>query len=246
MQYMKQYKILVFDLDDTLIDNYENVKHAFKKIANEQGLVYSEKEFLRWYEIDKNFWRDWQDGKIKLPEKYKNEVGKKSKGFLDWLRAQRVLRFFGSQLPLDEAVRINNAYMAALKDNVVPIDGAKEVLTQLSQKYQIVVATNGPSIATHDKLEKIGCLRYVKYILSADMYGYMKPRVEFFEGIQGTINNHKNEDYLIIGNSLRSDVAFAMNCGTDSCWFNKDKEKVQGGYSPTYIIEHLRALEDIL
>lgn len=29
---MKDYKIIIFDLDDTLIYNLENVRYAFKKI----------------------------------------------------------------------------------------------------------------------------------------------------------------------------------------------------------------------
>lgn len=29
---MSQYKILIFDLDDTLIDNLESVRYAYKKM----------------------------------------------------------------------------------------------------------------------------------------------------------------------------------------------------------------------
>lgn len=245
---MKQYRILIFDLDDTLIDNFQNVKHAFQKTIGRKDLPYSEEEFLRWYKIDKNFWRDWQDGKIEVPKKYKLETGKKSDEFLDWLRSQRVLRFFRNQVSPDEAIQINNAYMEALKENVVAVDGAKEVLKYLSQKYQIVVATNGPSIAAKDKLKKINCLQYVEYIFSADMFGYMKPREEFFKGIQKSINNYKNEDYLIIGDSLRSDIKLAINCGVDSCWFNKKKEKrkTQDTLSTTFTIERLAESKRLL
>ena len=44
------------------------------------------------------------------------------------------------------------------------------------------------------------------------MFGYMKPRKEFFEAIQILLKNYNNEEYLIIGDSLKSDVLLAMNC----------------------------------
>ena len=35
------------------------------------------KNSLKWYEIDKKLWKDWQDGLIELPVHLKNETGKK-------------------------------------------------------------------------------------------------------------------------------------------------------------------------
>jgi len=73
-----EYKIIIFDLDDTLIDNKENVRTALKRLLIAQGLAYSDSEFERWHKIDKKFWVEWQDGLILLPEKFKHETGKKS------------------------------------------------------------------------------------------------------------------------------------------------------------------------
>ena len=116
---MKKYKILIFDLDDTLIDNLENVKYAFKIMIESKSEEYNEEDFIRWYEIDKKFWKDWQDGKIILPEYFKNETGKKSDKFLNWVRAQRFLIYFNNEISLDEAIRLNNIYMNSLKENVI-------------------------------------------------------------------------------------------------------------------------------
>ena len=239
---MNKYKILIFDLDDTLIDNFENVKFAFRKMIEANNEEYSDERFLRWYEIDKKFWRDWQDGLIKLPEHLKNEIGKKSNEFLDWVRAQRVLIYYENRISLDKAIELNNTFMSALTENIIAIDGATETLKYLADMYYIIIATNGPKIATRDKLLKIGCLDYVNEILSADMFGYMKPRKEFFEGIQKMLNNYNNEEYLMIGDSLKSDIGFAMNCNFDSCWFNKKNEDLPNYFKPTIIIKDLREL----
>ncbi len=75
---MNKYKILIFDLDDTLIDNFANYQYAFQRMIAEKEEVYTEYNFLKWYEIDKKFWKDRQDGLIEIPEHLKNETGKKS------------------------------------------------------------------------------------------------------------------------------------------------------------------------
>lgn len=243
---MSKYKILIFDLDDTLIDNLENVRYAYTKMVESFGEKYSEDGFKKWYEIDKKFWRDWQDGLIELPKHLKNETGKKSEEFLNWLRAQRVLIYFDNQLDLDKAIELNNIFMSSLTEVVIAIDGAYEVLKYLTEKYYIIVATNGPRIATEDKLSKINCLNFVNEVLSADMFGYMKPRKEFFEAICNLLKNYKNEEYLIIGDSLKSDVGFAMNCKFDSCWFDKNNEGVTDQYEPTIVIRKLKELKKIL
>lgn len=240
---LKPYKILIFDLDDTLIDNLENVRHAYTKMIESIGENYSEDGFLRWYEIDRQFWKDWQDGLIELPDHFKNETGKKSDAFLDWVRAQRVLIYFDHKIELEKAISLNHIFMNALTEVIIPIEGAYDTLKYLSEKYYIMIATNGPKIATRDKLLKINCLEFVNEILSADMFGYMKPRKEFFDAIQSLLNNYHNEDYLIIGDSLKSDVGFGMNCHFDSCWFNRNNEVLTDGYEPTMIISELKELQ---
>ncbi len=102
--------------------------------------------------------------------------------------------------------------MNSLTEVVVEIDGAYDILKYLKEKYYIIVATNGPKVAAKDKLSKIKCLNLVNEVLSADMFGYMKPRKEFFEAIQNLLKNYNNEEYLITGDSLKSDVLLAMNC----------------------------------
>lgn len=240
---MNKYKILIFDLDDTLIDNLENMKYAFKDMVENEQEEYSDANFLKWYEIDKKFWRDWQDEIIELPQYLKKEEGKKSKEFLDWLRAQKVLLYFDNKIPLERAIELNNIYMSSLTKNVIAIEDAYDTLKYLSEKYYIIVATNGPQIAAKKKVNEINCLEFVNEVLSAEMFGYMKPRKEYFDAIQKTLNNYNNEEYLIIGDSLKSDVGFAMNCNFDSCWFNRNNKKLPSKYQPTMMIKKLKELQ---
>lgn len=123
-----KYKILIFDLDDTLINNRENVRAAFKRMLEAENKVYSGHEFERWYEIDRRFWTDWQDGLIELPNKFKSETGKKTDDFLDWVRAQRVLIYFNNSISLERAIELNTLYMNAFAEEVQAIEGAQDTL----------------------------------------------------------------------------------------------------------------------
>jgi len=66
------------------------------------------------------------------------------------------------------------------------------------------------------------------------------------ESYKNLLKNYNNEEYLIIGDSLKSDVGFAMNCKFDSCWFNKNNEKLDEPYKPTIVIQKLEELKNIL
>jgi 2-haloacid dehalogenase len=244
---MKKYKILIFDLDDTLIDNRENTRAAFAKMLADAGQTYSDEKFERWYKIDVEFWAKWRDGQVEIPPEFAHEVGKKSEKFRDWIHSQRILQYFGNETSNNRAVEFSKIYVHALTDNVLEIDGAYETLKYLAAgAYRIIISTNGTKAAAHGKLKKIGVLPFVADVLSAETTGYMKPYIEFFEAIKERNDGFQRADYLMIGDSLKSDIGFAQNAGIDSCWFDRGEKKLTPEYAPTFIIKDLRELRAIL
>ena len=49
---------------------------------------------------------------------------------------------------------------------------------------------------------------------------------------------------LVVGDSQSSDILGGINSGIDTCWYNP--QKVKGKYTPTYEIESLEQLKEIL
>lgn len=235
---MKKYSKLIFDLDDTLIDNKENVKYAFQNMMKELGKKYSQKEFERFYQLDNQFWEDRQRKKIVIPEKYSGSLEECK----NWLRARRFEIYFGESITHEQAGKINERYIEYLKEHVVMIEYAKEVIEELSIKYEIIVATNGPIIPMEAKLEKIGIRQSVSVLFSAEEIGYMKPDEKFFEGIMNKAGDLEKENYLVIGDSLLCDIQGANQIGIDSIWFNPKQETLTQGYVPTKTIYSLREL----
>jgi 2-haloacid dehalogenase len=234
---MKKYKILLFDLDDTLIDDRENIKHAIKKLLVEYKKDSCEKELERWIEVDKAFWilRQEKEASSKIDDM--DDYSKQE--LAEYLRSQRFLIYFNNDISNEIALEMSNKYLEYLKENIVPVPGAYEVLKKLSENYKIYIITNGPSFAAASKIEKINCLEFVQEIYSADMFGIMKPSIKFINGVQGLLNNFNNEDYLIIGDSLRSDIGLGMTSNINTCWLNKNNEKLPEEYKPTIVINKL-------
>ncbi len=241
---MRKYEVILLDLDDTLIDNLENVRYAYRKMVEFMKEEYSEEGFQKWYNLDKQFWIDFSNKKIEVPI----ELHSNHDEFVRYVRSLRYILYFDHKIDLQTAYEINDLFLESLNELVVPVEGAKEILEYLHSKYRLVIATNGPTSAVESKLSKIGCLDFIDSIFSADMTKntVTKPDKKYFDELEDFINFHEKEKMLIIGDSLRSEVQGGMNTGIDSVWFNRFQENIQNKYSPTYIIEQLIELKNIL
>ena len=241
---MNKYEVILFDLDDTLIDNLENVRYAFTKMVESVGESYTEESFRRWYDLDKKFWLDFHDNKINVPEEYQHP----QELFVQYVRSLRYYMYFDGRITLEKAFEMNDLFLESLNEIVVPIEGAHEVLDYLHNKYKLIIATNGPTLAVKSKLGKINCLNFIDSIFSADMtrQTVTKPKKEYFDELMDYIEYYDKDKMLIVGDSLHSEVKGGMNSGIDSCWFNPSNEELPDEYKPTMIIDSLKKLTKVL
>lgn len=241
---MDKYEIIIFDLDDTLIDNLENIRYAYKKTLEYLGEEYTEESFIRWNEFDKQFWLDRASGKIIIPEEYKNPKEK----MIEYVRSLRYFLYFDGKITLEQAFEINKIYIDSLNEKIIPIEGSYETLKYLHSKYKLVIATNGPSLVVKSKLSKIECLELVDYIFSADLTYQLvsKPKKEYFEELFEYINYNNKEKMLMIGDSIYSDIQGGINAGIDTCWYNRNNQENNSIYQPTIMITKLKELTKIL
>lgn len=235
---MNKYEIILLDLDDTLIDETENIRHAFKKVIKEINKTYKEEDFQEWLRFDKQFWNDYYKGKIKVP----NEYQKTSQTLAYYLRSKRYQKFFKNNISLEEAFNLNEIYLKGLTENIIPIEGVYETLKYLHSKYKIVIATNGPMAAVKAKLKKINCYELIDDIFSGEMCGVSKPDIKFFNELKNYINFQDNNKILIIGDSLSTDIQGGMNAKIDTCWFNRINKVCPNNFKPTMIIYNLKEL----
>ena len=145
IDYIKLYddgiRLILTDLDNTLVDDDENRRYAIKQILLDRNETEINNKIENFIDIDNQYWRDRAQGKIKDPYKFKNNEDKTR-----WVRAQRFIKFF-KDISFEEAVEINNKYINYLSKNIVPIKNSQEILRYLYEKqYEIYIVTNGPII----------------------------------------------------------------------------------------------------
>ena len=85
----KKYKKLLFDLDNTLVDDDENRKYAIKQILLERNDKVNSDILNRFVELDNQFWKDRAERKIKDPYKFESDEDRTR-----WVRAQRFINYF--------------------------------------------------------------------------------------------------------------------------------------------------------
>lgn len=234
---MKKYETLLFDLDDTLIDNTESIKYAFNQVTNKLGIKYTDELAKTWKKADDAYWTLCTKKKIILPDEF-NTIEKRATFF----RSHRFQRFF-KNLSFDDAVELNKLYCEMLGVNIVEIEGAKELLNDLHKNYEIVIATNGPRDAALNKLEKASLASFVSSVVTSEEVGIGKPSIEFYEFLNKQCKNKNKDKMLMIGDCLLTDIQGGMNYKIDTCWFNKNNETLPKEYNPTMTVNKILKLK---
>lgn len=237
----KKYKKILFDLDNTLVNDDENRKCAIKKLLKERNELITDEKVKSFIEIDNKWWKDRAEGKIKVPQNIKNE-----QKIIEWDRAQRFIKFFNG-INYEEGVELNKKYFNYLSENIVPISNAYNILEYLYKKqYDLYIVTNGPINLINNKLSVINTKKFIKEVFSAEEAGDMKPSSEFFEKFFSKIQYYEKNSMLIVGDELEKDVLGGIQNGIDSCWFNRNRQKNGTKYKPSYEINNLMELKKIL
>lgn len=236
---MKKYSTLIFDLDDTLIDNYKSVSFALECTARKLGIPYTNELLTKWLDFEKKYWNIFEKNQMKILETIKTLEDK-----ISYVRSRRFVLFFKDlNLTMEEATQINDFYCAMQGINIFEIEHASSTVKELSNNHEILIATNGPRNAAIDKLKKIAIRDCISHIISAEDVGFSKPNIEFFEYLYKTTNNGNKEKMLLIGDSLSTDILGGMNNGIDTCWFNPYKKPLPETYKPTHTINCLSQLK---
>ncbi len=239
---MKKYETLIFDLDDTLIDNNQSIKYAFTVMINQLGIPYNDDLYSKWKKFDTLYWHTWESGTMSIPSSIKTLEDK-----ITYLRANRFIIFFENlNIDFNTAVTLNELYCSMLGVNIVEIEDAAKLLQELNLSYEILIATNGPKEAAINKLDKARLKSYISSIICSEEVGFSKPMPEFFDFLYEKAEKKDKSKMLLIGDSLTTDILGGMNNGIDTCWFNPNNIPLPKEYSPTMTVNKLLQLKEKL
>ncbi|MEE1503985.1 MAG: YjjG family noncanonical pyrimidine nucleotidase [Acutalibacteraceae bacterium] len=227
---MTKKKIVLLDLDNTLIDFNECARHSIINSFKKHGFTYSDDVFKTFITENVKIWKRLERGEITKAD----------------LRADRWNIILG-KLGIDyDGTIIEEEFENGVAQGAYAVEGAYELLDYLYPKYELYIVSNGFRFVQESRL-KIGDFRkYFKDIFLSEDIGVQKPAKEFFDYCFKKLEIPPKEDVILIGDSLSADIIGGLNYGIDCIWFNKNGDELSENIKPTYIVNKLKDIEKIL
>lgn len=223
-------KFVLLDVDDTLFDFLESAKSAIKKCCEIHEVEYSDYLIERFIALDRELWHKYEIGEIEQKEIFE----------------KRFLHLF-EEFNIDkDPILFEENFKNFLASEYVLIDGAKELVEYLSEKYDVYVASNSVAEVQLRRIKASGFDKYFKDIFVSDTIQAQKPSRKFFEGCFERIENFDKSRTIIIGDSLASDMQGGYNSGIKTCWFNPYKKENTLCINCDYEICSLEEVKNIL
>ncbi|MDI9863178.1 HAD family hydrolase [Flectobacillus sp. DC10W] len=189
---MNKLKVIAFDADDTLWVNEPYFQEVEKKFC----------EMMEDYHPQHTISREL----LKIEIANLSLYGYGVKGYILSM-IEAALHISGKTLSIEAIQKILELGKEMLEKPIELLDGVEEVLQQLQGKYRLVVATKGDLLDQERKLKKSGLEKYFHHIeIMSD-----KQESDYQKLIRHL--DIAPEEFMMIGNSLKSDVLPVLTLG---------------------------------
>lgn len=222
-----KYTTLLFDLDETLMDFKKAEDNAISLFFRKYGIDPTAENKSLYSEINKSKWKALERGEIT-----------RSQLFLS--RFEELFNIFGI---VADAAAANDEYLSFMAESRFVFEGTEEICRELSKNYKLYIITNGSKKAQDGRLKNLPLIESFEDVFISEEIGFDKPYKEFFDYVFEHIPEKDKSKCLVIGDSLTSDIAGAVNYGIDSCWLNPGEYRESPA---TYQIKKLDELLGIL
>ncbi len=146
----------------------------------------------------------------------------------------------------DIVSEFNEAYQIRIGNIAYYMKNAKETVLALKTKYKQYGATNGTIVAQEKKLAKSGLDKLLDDVFISEKIGFDKPSINYYKTVFEKVGSYNLEEYIMIGDSLTSDMQGGINVGITTCWFNPNKKENNKKLNIDYEINDLKEVIDIL
>lgn len=223
-------KAVIFDVDDTLYSYQEAHKKAFEALLTyaDEELLMSREDFLKLHRETERSLREYMGNVAAMHNRC--------------IRYQTILESRG--LPLyPHVLRMYDCYWETLLKAAVPTEGAGDVMSQLKKRgVRIGIGTDMTARIQFKKLEVLGLLPYIDFLVSSEEAGAEKPEEAFFARCMEKAGC-KRAECLFIGDSLKKDVLGAMDAGLNAVWYCPDGS---GESEQVQKIPHMAQLPEVV
>ncbi len=226
-----KYEYLLFDADDTLFDFPKASSLAFEAMCHTHRIPCTPEIYQLYHEINQELWAAFDRGEA-------------SKEFVTLERYVRFLKALG--LERDPAA-CNRDYLAALGKGVYPLPHAEEVCRELKRRgHRMYIITNAVASVQRSRLQGSVFAELFEGAFISEEAGAAKPSRAYFDYVRRQLPGLTEENALVIGDSLSTDIQGANNAGLPCCWVNPAGAPRREGLQVDYEIAGLRELLDIV
>lgn len=224
-----RYDIALFDADDTLFDFEKASEYALRHTMGKHGHHFDETIHAAYMRINQGVWNRLERGEITR----------------DALRFER-FRLFFEEIGIDaDPEAYNEDFLTLLGEGWFLLPGALELCRETAKHCRMAVVTNGFWRVQTNRMEKSGLSAYFEKVYVSEQVGYQKPHPRFFETVLEDLRVTDKQRVILLGDSLTSDMAGAIQAGIPCCWYNP-KGKDRKGLPVDYEIHTLSEFLPIL
>lgn len=223
-------KIVLFDLDDTILDFHKCEKAALTQTLKALDVPVTEQNITLYSKINDSMWKKLERGELTRQQVLTN----------------RFEEFFNQIGICRDSLKTKTLYEQSLSRQCYFVEGALPLLKHLYKKYDLYIISNGTAHVQDGRIAAAKIAKYFKDIFISDKIGKNKPSKEFFIYCAEHITNFDPKDAIIVGDSPSSDILGGINAGITTCRYNPQNAENPSGIIPDYQISRLSDLPKIL
>lgn len=228
---MKKYEIVLWDVDQTLLDFKKSENYAIRTAFKRFEMPIKDEVVTLYSQINDSYWKRFEKGEI---SKQEVQLGRFRTLFKE-IDIQHVS-------PQEFAP----VFQKLLGSVYFYRDDSYELCKHLQGKCRQFVVTNGVTWTQKNKLKLSGLDLFMEDMFISEEIGVPKPMKAFFDSCFERIPNFQKEQAIIVGDSLTSDMLGGNNAGIACCWYNPEGGKREGELRIDYEIRNLWEIEDII
>lgn len=229
---MRKYDILLWDVDQTLLDFGKSQQDALGRSFEKYGRTMESETLALYAAINDAYWKRHERGEVSKQE------------LLTGRFATLFSQMGTSDIPVEEFAAF---YQKALGEVYYFRDDSYRLCQELKKEgIRQYAVTNGVSSTQRNKLHLSGLDKILDDVFISEEIGEPKPNPLYFKKCFRKIPEFSPKKALLVGDSLSSDIQGGNNAGVYCCWYNPEKKPNDTSLQIDYEIRNLWELKEII
>lgn len=223
-------KVVFLDVDNTLLDFNACANWAIQMAAEEAKISFSDGLCREFHRVNNQLWKHV-------------ETGEYTKEYIFSIRWDKIFAEFGIRY---DGVKFESIFHRYVSLSHQKVDFAEELLQYLSPKYLLCAASNAHHKEQCVRLESAGLLSYFQHVFTSQSVDAPKPGKAFFDACFSQLDGVQPHEAVMIGDSPSADISGGTDYGMQTVWFNFENKECPADCHPTYTVDSLSEICNIL